>query len=81
MRSGFDKEYATSYRGEVAYLKEQGIRYTFVKTIGDTSIYKYEKTPELFSALESFYLQVKRIKENTDETINTRGVCKEGRRA
>ena len=63
MRAGFDKEYATSYRAEVAYLKECGIRYTLVKNVVDTSVYKYEKTPELFRALELFYLD-KRIKEN-----------------
>lgn len=63
MRTGFDKEYSTPYRAEVEYLKSRGIRYTFVKNVGDTSVYKYEKTPELFAALELFYLE-KRIKES-----------------
>lgn len=53
----FDREYSTSFRGEVEYLKLQGIRFEFVKLINDISIYKYKKTPELFRALESFYMQ------------------------
>ena len=76
MRTGFDKEYATPFREEVVYLKSLGIRYTFVKNVGDTSVYKYEKTPELFRALELFYSD-KRIKENYERTkkIDSRGVC------
>ena len=73
MRTGFDKEYATPYREEVVYLRSRGIRYAFVKNVGDTSVYKYEKTPELFSALELFYLE-KRIKESFNEKINSKGI-------
>jgi len=52
----FDKEYSTSYRSEVEYLKSVfGIRFEFVKLINGISIYKYKKTPMLFKALESFY--------------------------
>ena len=60
----FDKEYSTSfYYGEVLYLRLQGIRYEFVKLIDGISIYKYKKTPELFKALESFYLLTEKNNE------------------
>lgn len=52
----YDKEYSTQYVPEVEYLKKNGIRYTFVKTIDGVSTYKYEKTPTLFRCLEFFYL-------------------------
>ena len=51
----FDKEYGTSHRAEVLFLREKKIYYEFVKIIEGISIYKYKKTPELFNALESFY--------------------------
>nr|DAU88070.1 MAG TPA: hypothetical protein [Caudoviricetes sp.] len=56
-RKGFDREYATSFRREVAFLAECGIRYTFVKRVQEVSVYKYEKTPELFAKLAEFYAQ------------------------
>jgi hypothetical protein len=51
----FDKEYSTQYTPEMKYLLENGIEYTFVKDINGVTTYKYEKTPELFKALEIFY--------------------------
>lgn len=51
----FDKEYSTQYTPEMKFLLEQGIRYTFVKEVDGVTTYKYEKTPELFKALEIFY--------------------------
>ena len=51
----FDKEYSTQYTPEMKFLLEQGIKYTFVKEINGVTTYKYEKTPELFKALEIFY--------------------------
>lgn len=51
----FDKEYSTQYTPEMKFLLEQGIRYTFVKEVDGITTYKYEKTPELFKALEFFY--------------------------
>lgn len=51
----FDKEYSTQYTPEMKFLLEQGIKYTFVKEINGVTTYKYEKTPKLFKALESFY--------------------------
>jgi len=52
----FDKEYATQYPKEMKYLENIGIRYSFVKEINGITTYKYSKTPELFHALESFYM-------------------------
>ena len=51
----FDKEYSTQYTPEMKFLLEQGIKYTFVKEINGVTTYKYEKTTELFNALEIFY--------------------------
>lgn len=57
----FDKEYATMWKREMLFLREKGIRYTFVKKTQNFRIpvYKYEKTPELFEALQEFYTIVK----------------------
>ena len=51
----FDKEYSTQWVEEMKWLKDQGIYYTFVKYIDGITTYKYEKTPELFKALNFFY--------------------------
>lgn len=51
----FDKEYQTQYVDEMKYLLANGIKYTFVKKIGEIDTYKYTKTPELFKALAIFY--------------------------
>jgi hypothetical protein len=53
----FDKEYSTQYTPEMKYLQSKGITYTFVKEINGVTTYKYTKTPELFSALVSFYMK------------------------
>ena len=55
----FDKEYSTQYTPEMKYLQSKGIRYTFVKEVDGVTTYKYTKTPELFSALVSFYTENK----------------------
>ena len=55
----FDKEYSTQYVPEMKYLHEKGINYSFVKDIQGVTTYKYTKTPELFSALVSFYMDNK----------------------
>lgn len=52
----FDKEYSTQYPKEMKYLESLGIRYSFVKEIRGITTYKYSKTPKLFKALESFYV-------------------------
>lgn len=51
----FDKEYSTQYLPEVDFLKEQGIKPVFIKTIQQVETYKYTKTKDLFSALVKFY--------------------------
>ena len=51
----YDKEYSTQYNQEVKYLKDVGIRYTFVKKIDGIDTYKFKKTQELFEALAIFY--------------------------
>ena len=55
----FDMEYSTQVRNEVEYLKSKGIYYSFVKRKNGISIYKYTKTPELFLALVSLYMENK----------------------
>jgi len=55
----FDKEYATEWRREVAWLKSRGIEPTFVKkTQLGVRRWKYTKTAELFAALAVFYKAV-----------------------
>lgn len=55
----FDKEYSTQYTPEKEYLLKQGIKPSFIKVIDEITTYKYTKTPELFSALVSFYMENK----------------------
>ena len=55
----FDKEYSTQYIKEMKYLQSKGINYSFVKNIQEVTTYKYKKTPELFLALVSFYIEDK----------------------
>jgi hypothetical protein len=52
----WDKEYSTQYTPEMKYLQSKGINYSFVKDVNGITTYKYTKTPELFSALVSFYM-------------------------
>jgi hypothetical protein len=53
--SAWDKEYASQWIPECTYLREHGIRYTFVKTIEGITTYKYEKNANLFETLAEFY--------------------------
>ena len=55
----WDKEYSTQYTPEMKYLQSKGINYSFVKEIEGVTTYKYTKTPELFLALVSFYMENK----------------------
>ena len=41
------------------YLQSKGIKYSFVKNIQEVTTYNYKKTPELFLALVSFYIEDK----------------------
>lgn len=54
----FDKEYSTQYAPEMKYLLSKGIKYSFVEEIHGVTTYKYTKTPELFLALVSFYMEI-----------------------
>lgn len=54
----FDKEYSTQWSLENLFLKENGINYTFVKTIDGVVTWKYSKTPELFDILSHFYRKI-----------------------
>lgn len=56
----FDKEYSTQWVEEMKYLQSCGINYSFVKSINNITTYKYQKTPELFKALEFFYTRKNR---------------------
>ena len=51
----FDKEYSTQYLQETAFLRDKGIKQTFVKTVNGLTTYKYKKTKDLFSALAELY--------------------------
>lgn len=51
----FDKEYSTQWVDEMKWLKEHGIKYTFVKYIDGITTYKYKKNHALFVALSMFY--------------------------
>ena len=57
MKKQWDKEYSTQFKKEVEYLKSKGIEYSFVKDVQGVTTYKYTKTPELFLALVSFYME------------------------
>lgn len=55
----YDKEYSTQYTPEKEYLLSKKIKPSFVKIIEGVTTYKYTKTPELFQALVSFYMENK----------------------
>lgn len=59
-KSKWDKEYATSFMNEVAFLKSKNICYTWVYTNDEgISVWKYKKTKELWMALAEMYSQAK----------------------
>ena len=52
----FDKEYATQYRKEVAYLREQGFYPCFIKTSSaGVTTYKFKRSSKLFATIAAFY--------------------------
>lgn len=52
----FEKNYYyTSDRDEVLYLRSLGIRYIFVQSVNDISVYKYDRLNELYQALAVLY--------------------------
>lgn len=59
-KNKWDKEYATSFVNEVAFLKSKGIRYTWVYTSTDKiSVWKYKKCKSLWDALSEMYADKK----------------------
>lgn len=67
-RVPFDREYATTYKSEVNWLTEHGIKYAFVKEVNTLTTYKYKKNSELYFALGEFYktLENKTVKDMED---------------
>lgn len=53
-----DREYNCVWIEEFNYLTEHGIRYTFVKTVNGTTIWKFNKDENLFHTLADFYSNV-----------------------
>ena len=64
----FDNEYQTDYPIEVAYLREQNIRYSFVKVINGVTVWKYEKTEELGLALAKFWKKKSKTEQKNNST-------------
>ena len=50
-----DIEYSTQNEKEMRYLRACNIPYTYIKVNGETPIFKYKKSKELFEALAVFY--------------------------
>lgn len=53
-----DHEYSCVWADEFNYLKEHDIKYTFVKIIDGTTVWKFKKTSDLFNKLSDFYKNV-----------------------
>jgi len=52
----FDKEYATQYRKEVAYLRDHGFYPCFIKTSSaGVTTYKFKRSSKLFATIAAFY--------------------------
>lgn len=52
----FDKEYSTSFIEEMKFLRDKGIRYTWVYINKDkVSVWKYKKEKKLWDALSEMY--------------------------
>lgn len=59
-KSKWDKEYSTSFIDEVTFLKQCGIRYTWVYTNENgISVWKYKKEKRLWDALSLMYSNAK----------------------
>lgn len=50
-----DNEYWCMSTAERIYLRDNGVKYTFVKVEDGVTIYKYKKTAKLFQVLCNFY--------------------------
>lgn len=66
--TAFDIEYSTMWKREKVFLESKNILPSFVKKTPDYNIrvYKYAKTPELFSALAEFFTLINKEKLNKD---------------
>ena len=52
----FDKEYSTQYKEEMLFLRNKGIKYTWVYINEDgISVWKYKKEKKLWDALSEMY--------------------------
>lgn len=52
----FDKEYSTSFIEEMKFLRDKGIRYTWVYINEEkVSVWKYKKEKKLWDALSEMY--------------------------
>ena len=52
----FDKEYSTQYKEEMLFLRDKGIKYTWVYINEDgISVWKYKKDKKLWDALSEMY--------------------------
>ena len=60
MKNKWNKEYQTSFLDEVIFLKENGIRYTWVYTNTEgKSVWKFKKEKRLWDALAEMYSNTK----------------------
>ena len=52
----FDKEYSTQYKEEMLFLRDKGIKYTWVYiNESGVSVWKYKKEKRLWDALSEMY--------------------------
>ena len=52
----FDKEYSTQHKEEMLFLRDKGIKYTWVYINEDgISVWKYKKEKKLWDALSEMY--------------------------
>ena len=64
----FDKEYSTQYKEEMLFLRNKGIKYTWVYINEDgISVWKYKKEKKLWDALSEMYADSKYEVGNNEE--------------
>lgn len=71
MKERYDNEYRTSSLDELLFLKRNGIRYEWVTKDEDgNSVWKFKKTPKLFTALAKLYGSVKFFRGDINDITN-----------
>ena len=50
-----DDEYSCVFMPEAKFIRDNGIRFAYVKKVNGLTIYKLKKTKELFEVLAKFY--------------------------